>query len=152
MDTVPTPPESTKTSLRQRLRARANDRWPQLSDLTIRHRGGFAYIDGPLPDGTALPLFRLRYGGSAKSWALRSTSPAAATAKTPSYPTETTKKPSTVPAAATSTTTPPGPNPRQLTDVTISSYPAGTSISTGADLGEHRLGPVTVARLPLPRP
>jgi hypothetical protein len=62
------------------------------------------------------------------------------------------KKPSTVPAAATSTTTPPAPNPRQLTDVTISSYPVGTSISTGADLGEHRLGPVTVARLPLPRP
>ena len=45
MDTVPTPPESTKTSLRQRLRARANDRWPQLADLTIRHHGGFAYVD-----------------------------------------------------------------------------------------------------------
>lgn len=42
MDTVPTPRESTKTSLRQRLRARANDRWPQLVDLTIRHHGGFA--------------------------------------------------------------------------------------------------------------
>ena len=68
MDTVPTPPESTKTSLRQRLRARANDRWPQLADLTIRHHGGFAYVDGQLPDGTALPLFRLRYGGSANSW------------------------------------------------------------------------------------
>jgi hypothetical protein len=59
MDTVPTPPESTKT-LRQRLRARANERWPQLTDLTIRHHGQFAYIDGQLPDGTTLPLFRLR--------------------------------------------------------------------------------------------
>jgi hypothetical protein len=68
MDTVPTPPESTKTSLRQRLRARANQRWPQLVDLTIRHHGGFAYIGGQLPDGTTLPLFRLRYGGSANSW------------------------------------------------------------------------------------
>jgi hypothetical protein len=68
MDNVPTPPESTKTSLRQRLRARANDRWPQLADLTIRHHGQFAYIDGHLPDGTTLPLFRLRYGGSANSW------------------------------------------------------------------------------------
>ena len=68
MDTVPTPPESTKTSLRQRLRARANQRWPQLADLTIRHHGGFAYVDGHLPDGTTLPLFRLRYGGSANSW------------------------------------------------------------------------------------
>ena len=27
-----------------------------------------AYIDGQLPDGTSLPLFRLRYGGSANSW------------------------------------------------------------------------------------
>jgi hypothetical protein len=68
MDTVPTPPESTKTSLRQRLRARANDRWPQLADLTIRHHAQFAYIDGHLPDGTTVPLFRLRYGGSANSW------------------------------------------------------------------------------------
>jgi hypothetical protein len=68
MDTVPTPPESTKTSLRQRLRARANQRWPQLADLTIRHHGGFAYVDGHLPDGATLPLFRLRYGGSANSW------------------------------------------------------------------------------------
>ena len=68
MDTVPTPPESTKTSLRQRLRARANQRWPQLADLTIRHHGGFAYVNGQLADGTTLPLFRLRYGGSANSW------------------------------------------------------------------------------------
>lgn len=67
MDTVPTPPESTKTSLRQRLRARANERWPQLADLTIRHHGGFAYVKGQLADGTTLPLFRLRYGGSANS-------------------------------------------------------------------------------------
>ena len=58
LDTVPTPPASTKTSLRQRLRARANDRWPQLVDLTIRHHGGFAYVGGQLPDGTTLPLFR----------------------------------------------------------------------------------------------
>lgn len=68
MDTVPTPPESTKTSLRQRLRARANQRWPQLADLTIRQHGGFAYVNGQLADGTTLPLFRLRYGGSANSW------------------------------------------------------------------------------------
>ncbi len=62
------PPESTKTSLRQRLTARARDRWPQLTDVTVRHRGAFAYIDGQLPDGTTLPLCRLRYGGSAHTW------------------------------------------------------------------------------------
>ena len=68
MDAVPTTPESTKHSLRQRLITRTHQRWPQLADLTIRHHGQFAYIDGQLPDGTTLRLFRLRYGGSATSW------------------------------------------------------------------------------------
>jgi hypothetical protein len=60
-----TPPESTKRSLRSRLVSHARERWP---DLAIRHRGPFAYVDGELRDGTTLPLFRLRYGGSASSW------------------------------------------------------------------------------------
>jgi hypothetical protein len=68
MDAVPTPPESTKHSLRFRLITRSRERWPQLADLNIRHHGRFAYVDGQLPDGTTLPLFRLRYGGSANSW------------------------------------------------------------------------------------
>ena len=68
MDAVPTPPESTKT-----LTATPADHphprtLAQLADLTIRHHGQFAYVDGHLPDGTTLPLFRLRYGGSANSW------------------------------------------------------------------------------------
>ena len=62
------PPDSTKRSLRFRLITRARDRWPDLTDLNIRHRGQYAYIDGTLTDGTILPLFRLRYGGSANSW------------------------------------------------------------------------------------
>ena len=61
-------PESTKTSLEQRLRTRARERWPQISDLHVRHRGGFSYIDGVLADGTALKLCRLRYLGSAHQW------------------------------------------------------------------------------------
>jgi hypothetical protein len=68
MVAVPTPPESTKRSLRYRLITRARDRWPQLNDLTVRHRGQFAYIDAELTDGTIQPLCRLRYGGSASSW------------------------------------------------------------------------------------
>jgi hypothetical protein len=68
MNSVATPPDSTKRSLRYRLIARTRERWPQLSDLSIRHRGQFAYVDGHLADGTNLPLFRLRYGGSANSW------------------------------------------------------------------------------------
>ena len=34
----------------------------------MRYRGAFAYVDGQLPDGTTLPLCRLRYGGSAHTW------------------------------------------------------------------------------------
>lgn len=62
------PPESTKTSLRQRLLARARERWPQLTTVQVRHHGAFAYVTGELTDGTTLPLFRLRYNGSASSW------------------------------------------------------------------------------------
>jgi hypothetical protein len=63
-----TPPDSTKRSLRSRLITCTRERRPDLADLTIRHRGQFVYVDGELRDGTTLPLFRLRHGGSANSW------------------------------------------------------------------------------------
>jgi prepilin-type processing-associated H-X9-DG protein len=62
------PPESTKTSLRQRLSEHARTRWPDLTQVTVRYRANFAYVDGHLPDGTVLPLCRLRYGGYANMW------------------------------------------------------------------------------------
>jgi hypothetical protein len=62
------PPESTKISLRQRLRTHAQQRWPQVAGLDFRYRGSFAYVDARLPDGEVLPLLRLRYGGSARHW------------------------------------------------------------------------------------
>jgi hypothetical protein len=62
------PPESTKTSLRQRLSARAQERWPQLAGLTVRFRANFACITGQLPDGDTMPLMLLRYGGSSSRW------------------------------------------------------------------------------------
>ena len=65
---MPTPPASTKTSLGQRLNARARERWPTLSRVEVRFRGQFAYIHGVLPDGEQMPLCRLRYGGSASRW------------------------------------------------------------------------------------
>lgn len=68
MAAMPTPPQSTKTSLGQRLRAHARHRWPQLARVEVRFRGSFAYIEGHLADGEALPLCRLRYGGSASQW------------------------------------------------------------------------------------
>ena len=54
------PPASTKTSLGQKLRARARDRWPQLASVDVRFRGKFAYVTGHLPGGQDLPLCRLR--------------------------------------------------------------------------------------------
>lgn len=62
------PPESTKSSLKQRLSARARERWPELAAVEVRFRANFAYVNGRLLDGTDLPLMRLRYGGSASSW------------------------------------------------------------------------------------
>jgi len=61
-------PDSTKTSLEQRLRARARERWPQIASLQIRHRGNYSYVDATLTDATTLKLCRLRYVGSASQW------------------------------------------------------------------------------------
>jgi hypothetical protein len=61
-------PDSTRSSLTQRLVTRQRERWPQLRDLQVRVRGHFAYVDGVMPDGEVWPLFRLRYGGSAHYW------------------------------------------------------------------------------------
>ena len=62
------PPTSTKTSLQQRLSARARERWPQLAGVDVRFRGAFAYVTATMPDGDSMPLMRLRYGGSAARW------------------------------------------------------------------------------------
>jgi len=62
------PPESTKTSLQQRLSGRARERWPQLAGVDVKFRGGFAYVSGRLTNDVTLPLMRLRYGGYAASW------------------------------------------------------------------------------------
>jgi hypothetical protein len=39
-------PTSTQTSLRQRLTERARERWPQLAQVQVPYRAGFAYVDG----------------------------------------------------------------------------------------------------------
>jgi hypothetical protein len=70
MTPMPAIPDSTKTSLAQRLRAHAKDTCPQLTTIHVRYRASFAYIDGELTDGDIQPLMRLRYGGSAHRWGL----------------------------------------------------------------------------------
>ena len=61
-------PTSTQTSLWQRLRAHAEQRWPQIDHISTRYRAAFAYIDAVLANGETLKLCRLRYGGSAHQW------------------------------------------------------------------------------------
>jgi len=110
-------PDSTKSSLAHKLAARARDRWPQLANVEVTHRAGFAYVTGTLPNGQQLPLYRLRYGGSASIWASRSIAPATTTTNPTCYPPApppaAPRTPSTPPAASTSTTPPPGPTPRR---------------------------------------
>ncbi len=65
MNAMPKPPDSTKSSLQQRLNTHASTHWPALSTIEVRFKGAFAYVEGHLKDGDTLPLMRLRYGGSA---------------------------------------------------------------------------------------
>ena len=63
-------PESTRSSIILRLLDHTEKNWPQLAKVQARYHGSFAYITGVLPGGEQIPLFRLRYGGSAHlSWA-----------------------------------------------------------------------------------
>jgi choline dehydrogenase-like flavoprotein len=64
---VATPPDSTKTSLSQRLTEHARTRWPDVR-VQVRFRGAFAYVSAVRRDGQAQPLCRLRYAGSASIW------------------------------------------------------------------------------------
>lgn len=61
-------PESTKNSLESRLTIRARERWPALTNVRMRFRAGFAYVDGVLADGEVVKLCRLRYAGYANQW------------------------------------------------------------------------------------
>jgi hypothetical protein len=69
-------PESTRSSILLRLLDHAEKNWPQLAKVQARYHGSFAYITGVLPGGEQIPLFRLRYGGSAHSFGFAIYSPA----------------------------------------------------------------------------
>jgi hypothetical protein len=73
---MPAIPESTRSSIILRLLDHAEKNWPQLKKVQARYRGSFAYITGALPGGEQIPLFRLRYGGSAHSFGFAIYSPA----------------------------------------------------------------------------
>jgi hypothetical protein len=65
---MPAIPEPTRSSIIVRLLDHAEKNWPQLARVRARYHGSFAYITGVLRNGEQIPLFRLRYGGSAHSF------------------------------------------------------------------------------------
>ena len=73
---MPAIPEPTRSSIILRLLDHAEQNWPQLAKVRARYHGSFAYITGVLRDGEQIPLFRLRYGGSAHSFGFAIYSPA----------------------------------------------------------------------------
>lgn len=103
---MPAIPDSTRSSITWWLMLHAEKHWPQLAKVQARYRGNFAWITGILPDGEQLPLFRLRYGGSAHSFGFAIYSAAhdryedavLLTGSPPELP----RKPSTPPAPSTS--------------------------------------------------
>ncbi|MDX2644304.1 hypothetical protein PV341_12125 [Streptomyces sp. PA03-1a] len=66
------PPEqhrrSPKSSLAQKLTARARTAWTQPVAVHVRHRGQSAYVDGKLAYGDSIELMRLRHSRSATTW------------------------------------------------------------------------------------
>ena len=68
MTTMPAIPGSTRDSIITRLNQHARQHWPQLDKVQVSYRSQFAYAAGILPGGEQIPLFRLRYGGSAHSF------------------------------------------------------------------------------------
>ena len=125
METMAKIPDSTQTSLRQKLLARAAERWPQIQALHTRYRAGFAYIDATLTDGDEVKLCRLRYAGSASQWGFAIYRASHDDYKPPCQtdgPQALPQKPSTPPAASISATPPPGsPTPDELTEMPTSS-------------------------------
>jgi hypothetical protein len=68
MGHLPAIPDSTRSPIIARLLDHADQNWPQLANVRVRYHGSFAYITGVLRNGKQIPLFRLRYGGSAHSF------------------------------------------------------------------------------------
>jgi len=120
MGHVPAIPESTRDSITWRLILHAEKDWPQLDKVQVTCRGAFAYAAGVLPGGQVIPLFRLRYGGSAHSFGFAIYSATHDRYEDASYspatPPEPRRKPSTPPAPFTSPASAmtPTPNPQRI--------------------------------------
>jgi hypothetical protein len=67
MSHMPAIPGPARSPIILRLLDHAGKNWPQLAKVRARYHGSFACITGVLRNGEQIPLFRLRYGGSAHS-------------------------------------------------------------------------------------
>ena len=65
-----------KSSIILRLLDHAEHNWPQLTKVQASYHDSFAYITDVLPGSEQIALFRLRYGGSARSFGFAIYSPA----------------------------------------------------------------------------
>lgn len=61
---MPRFPEWTRIDLEVRITRHVREHWPRLEGITVRFRGGFAYLDARLPHGEVQPLCHLPYDGS----------------------------------------------------------------------------------------
>ena len=135
MGHMPAIPESTRSSIILRLLDHAEKNWPQLKKVQARYHGPFAYITGILPDGEQIPLFRLRYGGSAHSFGFAIFSAAHdryqdAMLRT-GLPVGTPRKPSTLPEPSTwpGSATNPETDPRRTYGVAHLANPPGATMT-----------------------
>jgi hypothetical protein len=65
------PSQQVRTAVTQRIIAHVAQGWPHLGEPVVRHRGKFCYVGTVLPGSEEpTPILRLRYQGSADSWAI----------------------------------------------------------------------------------
>ena len=60
-------PERARSDLTRRLEEHRQERWPELGNLSVRFRAGFAYVETEI-EGYRSPLFRLCWVGSRDMW------------------------------------------------------------------------------------
>jgi hypothetical protein len=68
MDHMPSPTQAKAAELHRRLTEHAK-RWPQITEIKVHYRAGFAYIDAVLDeDDSDLQLCRLKDTGHPEMW------------------------------------------------------------------------------------
>ena len=93
---MPVPSRRLKDDLADDLDHRASIHWPQLGEVRVRWRGGYAYVTGHLDaddadddvDEPAIPLCRLGYLGLDDEWEFALYDPATDTYTDPALPDE----------------------------------------------------------------